>query len=226
MFLIYGGRHTAGRSRRRIPAAAWQTDGSNTISSLQCNKKHRRKTYKLAYKWLSTVFLIYGGRHTAGRSRRRIPAAAWQTDGSNITSKLQCSKGRISFQHQNLESLQTICYIVNRKGTTAHKGLTSQNGNQKCHPATGQSFGVVFLCLKHYFKFENTNVSNARMNIPKAIRSLKSNGFLSISTTPILCRIEVSHPATRLSLSLYYHICRMRTMLYSVTLKITSNALN
>ena len=44
---------------------------------------------------------------------------------SNITSKLQCSKGRISFQHQNLESLQTICYIVNRKGTTAHKGLTS-----------------------------------------------------------------------------------------------------
>ena len=132
----------------------------------------------------------------------------------------------ISFQHQNLESLQAICYIVNRKGTTAHKGLTSQNGNQKCHPATGQSFGVVFLCLKHYFKFENTNVSNARMNIPKAIRSLKSNGFLSISTTPILCRIEVSHPATRLSLSLYYHICRMRTMLYSVTLKITSNALN
>ena len=151
-------------------------------------QKHRRKTYKLAYKWLSTVFLIYGGRHTAGRSRRRIPAAAWQTDGSNITSKLQCSKGRISFQHQNLESLQTICYIVNRKGTTAHKGLTSQNGNQKCHPATGQSFGVVFLCLKHYFKFENTNVSNARMNIPKAIRSLKSNGFLSISTTPILCK--------------------------------------
>ena len=35
------------------------------------------------------------------------------------------------------------------------------------------------------------------MNIPKAIKSLKSKGFLSISTTPILCRIEVSHPATR-----------------------------
>ena len=35
------------------------------------------------------------------------------------------------------------------------------------------------------------------MNMPNCIKSLKSNGFLSISTTPILCRIEVSHPATR-----------------------------
>ena len=46
---------------------------------------------------------------------------------------------------------------------------------------------VVFLCKQHYFKNVKTNVSNARTNIPKAIRSLKSNGFLSISTTPILC---------------------------------------
>ena len=52
--------------------------------------------------------------------------------------------------------------------------------------------------LKHHLINVNTNVSNARMNIPKAIRSLKSKGFLSISTTPILCRIEVSHPVTRL----------------------------
>jgi hypothetical protein len=43
------------------------------------------------------------------------------------------------------------------------------------------------------------------MNIPNAIRSLKSNGFLSISTTPILCRIEVSHPVTRLFCFLSYH---------------------
>ena len=142
----------------------------------------------MAYKWLSTVFLIYGGRHTAGRSCKRIPAAALQTDDFQYYFQSAVQQSHISFQHQNLESLQAICYIVNRKGTTAHKGLTSQNGNQKCHPATGQSFGVVFLCLKHYFKFENTNVSNARMNIPKAIRSLKSNGFLSISTTPILCK--------------------------------------
>ena len=68
------------------------------------------------------------------------------------------------------------------------------------------------LYFEHYFKFADTNVSNARMNIPKAIRSLKSNGFLSISTTPILCRIEVSHPATRLFLSIYYHKRRQRTI--------------
>ena len=60
--------------------------------------------------------------------------------------------------------------------------------------------GWFFYALKHYLINVNTNVSNARMNIPKAMRSLKSKGFLSISITPILCRIEVSHPVTRLSL--------------------------
>ena len=46
------------------------------------------------------------------------------------------------------------------------------------------------------------NASNARINEPKAIRSLKSNDFLSISTTPILCNIKwrSSHPVTRLFL--------------------------
>ena len=34
--------------------------------------------------------------------------------------------------------------------------------------------GWFFLCLKHYLINVKTNVSNARMNIPKAIRSLKS----------------------------------------------------
>ena len=77
--------------------------------------------------------------------------------------------------------------------------------------------GWFFYALKHYFKFAKTNVSNARMNIPKAIRSLKSNGFLSISTTPILCRIEVSHPATRLSLSIYYHKHMPHTISISVS---------
>ena len=55
------------------------------------------------------------------------------------------------------------------------------------------------------------------MNVPKAIRSLKSKGFLSISTTPILCRIEVSHPATRLFLSIYYHERRQRTISISAS---------
>ena len=39
--------------------------------------------------------------------------------------------------------------------------------------------------------------------MPKAIKSLKSN---FICTTPILCRIEVSHPVTRLFLVEVYHI--------------------
>ena len=78
--------------------------------------------------------------------------------------------------------------------------------------------GWFFLCLKHYLINVKTNVSNARMNIPKAIRSLKSNGFLSISTTPILCRIEVSHPATRLFLFIYYHKDRQCTISISVSL--------
>ena len=34
-------------------------------------------------------------------------------------------------------------------------------------PLHRSSFGVVFLCLKHYLIYVNTNVSNARMNIPK-----------------------------------------------------------
>ena len=57
--------------------------------------------------------------------------------------------------------------------------------------------------IKDYLRFKNMNVSNARRNVPKDIKSLKSN---FISTTPILCRIEVSHPATQLFRVLYYHI--------------------
>ena len=69
---------------------------------------------------------------------------------------------------------------------------------RKHHPKPAKVQRVVFLCLKCYLQNENTNVSNAKINIPKAIRSLKSKCF--ISTTPILCRIEVIHPVTRLFL--------------------------
>lgn len=57
-------------------------------------------------------------------------------------------------------------------------------------PPVPVKFRVVFLCLKHYLINVNTNVSNAKMNIPKAMRSLKSKScfLLSISTTPILCK--------------------------------------
>ncbi len=84
-----------------------------------------------------------------------------------------------------LEHYRPICYIVKRKGTTAHKGLTSKEYLYRiATPSLAKVPGWFFYALKHYFKFANTNVSNARMNVPKAIRSLKSNGFLSISTTP------------------------------------------
>lgn len=36
------------------------------------------------------------------------------------------------------------------------------------------------------------NVSSAKRNIPKDIKSLKSNFFISI--TSILCRMKVNHP--------------------------------
>ena len=41
------------------------------------------------------------------------------------------------------------------------------------------------------------NVSSAKRNIPKDIKSLKSK-FFFISITSILCRIEVNHPVSRL----------------------------
>ena len=85
---------------------------------------------------------------------------------------------------------------------------------RKHHPKPAKVQRVVFLCLKCYLQNENTNVSNAKMNIPKAIRSLKSKCF--ISTTPILCRIEVIHPVTRLFLDgslthfiLYFNILEL-----------------
>ncbi len=51
---------------------------------------------------------------------------------------------------------------------------------------------VVFLCEKRYWLIKMIRVSNARMNIPKAIRSLKSN---FICTTSHLCRMEGQHLA-------------------------------
>ena len=41
------------------------------------------------------------------------------------------------------------------------------------------------------------NVSSAKRNIPKDIKSLNSK-FFFISITSILCRIEVNHPVSRL----------------------------
>ena len=97
----------------------------NIPTSLPCSKNTGGRHISWLINDFRLCFLIYGGRHTAGRSHRRIPAAALQTDDFQYYFQSAVQQSHISFQHQNLESLQAICYIVNRKGTTAHKGLTS-----------------------------------------------------------------------------------------------------
>lgn len=55
-------------------------------------------------------------------------------------------------------------------------------------------FSPITLAFQNFFykileyTLSNTNVSNARMNIPNAIKSLKSKCLLSIHITPILCK--------------------------------------
>ena len=72
------------------------------------------------------------------------------------------------------------------KGTTAHKGLTSTIWFRITTPSLAKVPGWFFYALNHYRQNVKTNVSNAKMNIPKDIKSLKSKCF--ISTTPILCK--------------------------------------
>ena len=51
------------------------------------------------------------------------------------------------------------------------------------------------------------NVSNARMNKPNCIKSLKLNPFF-IGTTPILCRIEVKPPCNTIAPCIYHNISK------------------
>ena len=75
------------------------------------------------------------------------------------------------------------------KGTTAHKGLTDLYCVIELPPKLVKVFkGWFFYALNHYRQNVNMNVSNAKMNIPNDIKSLKSKCF--ISTTPILCIIK------------------------------------
>jgi len=43
-----------------------------------------------------------------------------------------------------------ICYIIGIQETTAHKMGWPNYRDRKIHPASGQSFGVVFLCMATY----------------------------------------------------------------------------
>lgn len=61
------------------------------------------------------------------------------------------------------------------------------------------------------------NVSIAKRNIPKDIKSLKSKVFF-ISITSIPCRIEVNHPVTRLPVALL-----LLNILYHITIQNTSS---
>ena len=70
--------------------------------------------------------------------------------------------------------------IIEKGKTTAHKGLTFYKMVIELPPCYWSKFWGGFLCLKHYLINVNTNVSNARMNIPKAIRSLKSYSVFTV----------------------------------------------
>ena len=66
------------------------------------------------------------------------------------------------------------------------------------------------------------NVSSAKRNIPKDIRSLKSKGFF-MSITSILCRMKVNHPVSRLPVATMlldnYIMSRIRTQVWFCKVK-------
>ena len=76
-----------------------------------------------------------------------------------------------------------ICYIINtNKKATAHKGLTEiENSNATLR--LDQSTRVAF-AMYDYLQNVNTNVSNARMNKPNVIKSLKSKPFGLLIASP------------------------------------------
>ena len=65
------------------------------------------------------------------------------------------------------------------KGTTAHKGLTDFGNSIEMPPLKPLKVfrGWFFYALNHYRQNEKMKVSSDRMNIPKAIKSLKSKMF-------------------------------------------------
>ena len=107
-----------------------------------------------------------------------------KTEGQPPTRRVADSKGqknpprwtansRGGFSMSGLLCCKNIWmwYNKNRK-TTAHKVGCRFKEERKSTPLPA-SFGVVFLCLDYLLNW-NINVSNARINTPKAIRSLKS----------------------------------------------------
>ena len=71
--------------------------------------------------------------------------------------------------------------IIEKGKTTAHKGLTSQRVNRITTLRLGQSFGVVFLCLKHYLSPINSPLNNFQ-----CLRSPFHRGFFSLDAVLLL----------------------------------------
>ena len=86
-----------------------------------------------------------------------------------------------------LEIPYGTCYSKTKEEQLPTSGCPHKQWLEKSTLVTRSKFWGGFSMLRSLSDNVNTNVSNARMNIPKAIRSLKSN-FLFISTTPILCK--------------------------------------
>ncbi len=99
----------------------------------------------------------------------------------------------------DIANTHKICYIGITKGTTAPLQGVGQYMKQNYHLFHSPKFTrVVFLCLspgfkKRYLRLLKIKVSNAIMNIPKAIKSLKSR---FIRTTSHLCRMEGQRPCS------------------------------
>ena len=102
---------------------------------------------------------------------------------------------------------------------------------EKSTLVTRSKLGWFFYALKHYLINVNTNVSNARMNRPKVMRSLKSN-LLFISTTPILCKIKqrsatlqhncsyIVFQHTMFYITIKYLIDSIKSNVYAISIKI------
>lgn len=109
-----------------------------------------------------------------------------------------------------LEIPYGTCYSKTKEEQLPTSGCPHKQWLEKSTLVTRSKLGWFFYALKHYLINVNTNVSNARMNRPKVMRSLKSN-LLFISTTPILCKINRGQPPcnTIVPWSVFYRIlCR------------------
>ena len=121
--------------------------------------------------------------------------------------------GRFFFYCAQIQNLQNygLCGILDiEKDNRPQGGLPSL---VKKNPLrTRQSRGAVFLCLG-YLQYWKINVSNARMNIPKSIKSWKEKFFIDITSIPEELRqhhpASGSHQANRLRLLGCYHMERI-----------------